>query len=218
MTDSAAIVLSSRAWLLPALLTLAVLAGVVVWSYRRNAAERWVALLCGGLRLAGLAALAACLLEPLWVSQRARPGANVFALLADNSQSLQIKDSGQEHSRGELLRTQLATDPLGWQNTLEQTFQVRRYTFDSRLQSTRDFSDLNFDGRASAIGVALRSAIERWRGQPVAGVLLFTDGNATDLAADLPPLDGCPPIYPVILGIASGLRDVSLDKVAVSQT
>jgi uncharacterized membrane protein len=218
MTDLAAIVLSSRAWLLPALLTLAVLAGVVVWSYRRNAAERWVGLLCGGLRLAGLAALAACLLEPLWVSQRARPGANVFALLADNSQSLQIKDSGQELSRGELLRAQLATDPQGWQNTLEQTFQVRRYTFDSRLQSTRDFSDLNFDGRASAIGAALRGAMERWRGQPVAGVLLFTDGNATDLAADLPPLDGCPPIYPVVLGTGSGLRDVSVDKVAVSQT
>ena len=159
-----------------------------------------------------------CLLEPLWVSQRARPGANVFALIADNSQSLQVKDAGQSRSRGELLREQLAADPQGWQTALEQTFQVRRYTFDSRLQSTRDFSGLNFDGRASALGGALRTAMDRWRGQPVAGVLLFTDGNATDLASDLPPLDGCPPVFPVVLGTESGLHDISVDKVTVSQT
>ena len=159
-----------------------------------------------------------CLLEPLWVSQRARPGANVFAVIADNSQSLQVTDAGQRSSRGELLREQLAADPQGWQASLEQNFQVRRYTFDSRLQSTRDFGELDFDGRASALGGALRAAMERWRGQPVAGVLLFTDGNATDLAGDLPPLDGCPPVFPVVLGSESGLRDISVDKVTVSQT
>jgi uncharacterized membrane protein len=218
MTELAAIVISGRAWLLPVAMCLAGLAGAVVWSYWRSPAERWVLVVCGGLRLAGLVALAACLLEPLWVSQKARPGANAFALLADNSQSLQIKDAGQEHSRGELLRRELAPGPQGWQNTLEQTFQVRRYTFDSRLQSVRDFGELGFDGRASALGAALRGAVERWRGQPVAGALLFTDGNATDLAGGLPQLEGCPPIYPVVLGAAVGLRDVSVDRVAVSQT
>ncbi len=158
------------------------------------------------------------MLEPLWVSQRARPGANVFALIADNSQSLQVKDDGQTHSRGELLREQLLTDPQGWQSTLEQNFQVRRYTFDARLHSTRDFGELNFDGRATALVSALRAAADRWRGQPVAGVLLFTDGNATDLIGELPPLEGCPPIYPVVLGKETGLRDISVDKVTVSQT
>ena len=92
------------------------------------------------------------------------------------------------------------------------------------IRSTRvckarsDFTDLNFDGRASALGAALRSAKDRWRGQPVAGVLLFTDGNATDLAGELPPLDGLPPVFPVVLGADSGLHDISVDKVTVSQT
>ena len=196
MTGLAAIVLSGRSWLVPCLAALAVLAGALVWASGRNAAERWVSVVCGSLKLAGVAALASCLLEPLWVSQRARPGANVFALIADNSQSLQMKDDGQSRSRGELLREQLVADPQGWQTALEQNFQVRRYTFDSRLQSTRDFSDLNFDGRASALGGALRTAMDRWRGQPVAGVLLFTDGNATDLAGDLPPLEGVRRFFP----------------------
>ena len=218
MTGLAIIVLSGRAWLVPCLAALAGLAGALIWASRRNAAERWVSVVCGSLKLAGVAALASCLLEPLWVSQRARPGANVFALLADDSQSLQIKDDGQRRSRGELLREQLVADPQGWQSALEQTFQVRRYTFDSRLQNTRDFSDLKFDGRASALGGALRTAMDRWRGQPVAGVLLFTDGNATDLDGGLPPLEGCPPIFPVVLGTESGLRDISVDKVTVSQT
>ena len=142
----------------------------------------------------------------------------MFAVIADNSQSLQVKDEGKARSRGELMREQLVADPQGWQTALEATFQVRRYTFDSRLQTTRDFSDVNFEGRASALGGALRSAVDRWRGQPVAGVLLFTDGNATDLSGDLPALEGCPPVFPVVLGTESGLRDISVDKVAVSQT
>jgi len=218
MTGLAIIVLSGRAWLVPCLTALAGLAGVLIWASRRNAAERWVSVVCGSLKLAGVAALASCLLEPLWVSQRVRPGANVFALVADNSQSLQLKDDGQRRSRGELLREQLVADPQGWQSALEKTFQVRRYTFDSRLQNTRDFRDLHFEGRSSALGGALRAAMDRWRGQPVAGVLLFTDGNATDLSGEPPPVDGCPPIYPVVLGTESGLRDISVDKVAVSQT
>ena len=35
--------------------------------------------------------------------------------------------------------------------------------------------------RATAIGAALRTVADRYRGQPVAGVLVLTDGNATDL-------------------------------------
>ena len=73
-------------------------------------------------------------------------------------------------------------------------------------------------GRSTSLGGALRTAIDRWRGQPVAGALLFTDGNATDLTGGLPPLDGCPPVYPVVLGNEGGLRDISVDKIAVSQT
>ena len=86
------------------------------------------------------------------------------------------------------------------------------------LQDVRDFSELNFTGHASALGNALHTATEQWRGQPVAGVLLFTDGNSTDVLPDGASLDGCPPVYPVIIGNESGLQDISLNKVAVSQT
>ena len=203
---------------MPTIGAVVALAAALVWAGHRSATERRVRIGCGLLKIAGIALLALALLEPLWVGQRARPGANFFALLADNSQSLQMKDAGESQSRGEILRKALTTDAKGWQSALEENFQVRRYTFDSRLQNVRDFNELNFDGRASALGNALKTSIDRWRGQPVAGVLLFTDGNATDLGADLPALEGCPPVYPVVLGKDSDLTDISLNKIGVSQT
>ena len=210
------IVFAGRAWLIPVLVILVALAAALVWAGRRGVAGRNVRLGCGLLKLAGLLALAFCLLEPLHVSQRARPGANLFALMADNSQSMQIKDVGQPQSRGEILRAELTNDATGWQSALAENFQVRRYTFDSQLQDARDFGDLKFDGRASALEGALHTAAERWRGQPVAGVLLFTDGNATDITPDLSALDGCPPVYPVVIG-GDGLRDIGLEKVTAAR-
>jgi len=214
----ATIIFSGGNWLLPAIAAIVLLAAAVVWSGRRSATERRVRLGCGLLKCAGIFMLALCLLEPLWVGQRARPGANIFAVIADDSQSLTVKDTGESKTRGEILRQTLDGDAKGWQPALEENFQVRRYTFDARLQGVRDFSELNFDGRASALGNTLTTAAEQWRGQPVAGLLLFTDGNATDMGTDLPPLDGCPPVYPVVLGKDTGVTDLSLKKVGVSQT
>jgi uncharacterized membrane protein len=218
MTILATIIFSNRAWMAPVVVGVIILGAAVLWSWRRNPAQGWVAGACVLLKLAGIVALALCLLDPLWVGERARPGANVFGIIADNSQSLKMKDAQETRSRGETLREQLTGGGKNWVSTLDENFHVRRYTFDARLQNTRDFSELNFEGRASALGNSLHTALEYWRGQPVAGVLLFTDGNATDIGADLPALDGCPPIYPVVLGSDSTIQDVALNKVGVSQT
>ncbi len=214
----AAMVISDRSWITPALVALLIFAVTVVWSLRRGAMAGLIRLGCGLLKLAGIAVLLAALLQPLWTSLRARPGANLFGILADNSQSLRMKDASAVKSRGEFMREQLTGGASGWQASLEENFQVHRYTFDSRLQNTRDFSDLNFEGRTSAIGHALRTATEHWRGQPVAGILLFTDGIATDFAGELPDLEGCPPIYPVVAGEDSEISDLALQKAGISQT
>jgi len=189
---------------------------LLLWSYRAApaGAVRW---LCLGLKTLGIAVLAICLLEPLWSGQRARPGANLFAVVADNSQSLQVKDPAETRNRGELLRELLDPQRSSWQGTLDESFEVRRYFFDSRLQTTKDFSELSFDGRASAIGSALRTLLERYRGRPLAGVLLLTDGNATDLRG-APELAGRPPIYPVVLGSQDSIKDIAVQNVHVSQT
>jgi len=212
------IVFSARGWIVPVLALLISLAAALVWAGHCSAVERRIRLGCGLLKLAGVLTLALCLLEPMQIGRRARPGANFFALMADDSQSLRVKDAGQTESRGDLLRRQLTNDAGGWQAAMEEVFQVRRYTFDAHLQDVRDFGALNFEGNATALEHALHTAVERWRGQPVAGVLLFTDGDATDASPDLAALANCPPVYPVLIGSEAGLRDIALEKVTVSQT
>src|SRR5207249_2082315 len=191
---------------------------LLIWGYWRSpvgGAARGVGFV---LKALGLAALGFCLLEPLWSTQRARPGANFFAIVADNSQGMQIKDRDATLSRGTELRDLLTSHKDEWQGKLDENFQVRRYLFDSRLQATRDFADLQFDGRASAIGGALRTVADRYQGQPLAGVLLFTDGNATDVMNGSSDFAGLPPIFPVVIGKDDPIKDISVQKVAVSQT
>jgi uncharacterized membrane protein len=213
----ASLTISGTNWLPPLAGGLLVLLAVLVWSYRAAPAG-WMRWACLTLKLLGMTALAFCLLEPLWTGQRAKPGANLFAVVADNSQGMLIHDAGDLRSRAEGLRELLDPGRARWLAPLESEFELRRYLFDARLQNTRDFSELNFDGRSSAIGAALRTLAERYQGRPLAGVLLFTDGNATDIHGALPDLTGLPPVYPVVIGRPDAVKDISLQQVAVSQT
>jgi uncharacterized membrane protein len=205
-------------WFWPALGFFALCALVLIWSYRATVGSPGLRALCLLLKVVGIAALLACLLEPLWTSQRARPGANLFAVLADNSQGLQIKDRGESKSRGEVLRGLLDPATAMWQVKLSETFDLRRYLFDARLQTSEDFHELTFDGRATALAGSLRTLKERFQGRPLAGVLLLTDGNATDIRGALPDLTGLPPIYPVVIGGNEPSRDLAVQQVNVSQT
>ena len=216
MSVVASVIFSGLNWLWAAAAAAAVGLLLLAWSYRA-APSGWARWLCPLLKALGLVALAWCLLEPLWSGQQARSGANLFAILADNSQSLQIADRGLPRNRGQVLQDLLNPQRGRWQGTLDENFEVRRYVFDARLQSTKDFSELVFDGRGSAIGSALRTLKERYRGRPFAGVLLFTDGNATDLHG-VPDLTGLPPVYPVVIGSQDLIRDLAIQQVNTTQT
>jgi uncharacterized membrane protein len=210
------ITFSSRDWLWPAAGAF-VCAIVVLRTYRGapGSQVRWV---CAGLKVLGVATLALCLLEPMWSGQRAKPGANLFAIVADNSHGLQIKDNGDSRTRAEHLAQLLDAQHADWQAALEDNFELRRFFFDSRLQSTRDFHELGFDGRSTALGSALRGLKERFEGRPVAGVLLLTDGNATDIGSAPADLRGLPSIYPVVIGRRSAVRDAAIAQVNVTQS
>lgn len=212
----ASLTIGAREWVWPAVLIFAAGAGLALWGYARGNASSTTRFAGLALRIIGLAALAACLVDPMWTTNQPRPGANTFAILADNSQGMEIKDLGEEKTRAAQLRDLVAQDKAPWQMKLAETFQLRRYLFDSRLQSTRDFGELKFDGRSSAIHNALSELNERYRGQPLAGVLLFTDGNATDLPSSQQA--GLPPIYPVLMGKQGALRDLSIVSVSASQS
>jgi uncharacterized membrane protein len=204
---------TSPGWLAPAAMLFALLVVAVAWSYRRASAGRAAA----ALKVTGLGLLALCLVEPSWVSQRAKPGANLFVVLADNSRGMSLHDRGASQSRGEVLRAELAAD-RPWLLRLSESYQLRRYLFDARLRRTQDFHELAFDGEATQIGAALRTIADRYRGGPLAGIVLLSDGNATDLGDQ--PFDGrgLPPVYPVVVGGREPQPDIALAGVTVTQT
>jgi uncharacterized membrane protein len=220
MSMVAALTFSGLGWLWPVTAVVAVTMAVLLWSYTRQAmlppGLRWT---CFALKAMGIVALAWCLLDPLWVGQHAKPGANVFAIIADNSAGLQVRDRGDAGTRGEALRKLLDPAAGAWQSKLGDTFDLRRYYFDARLQATNDFHELDFGGRSTALASALRTLAERLRGRPAAGVLLLTDGNATDLPGGrAPEVAGLPPIFPVVIGRPEPIRDISVQQAHATES
>lgn len=191
----------------------------LAWLAARPAGARPFSLvLAVSLRVVAIALILLCLLEPQWVSPRAKPGANLLVLLADNSQGLQVQEDNATLSRGAEMKGMLADVRTPWLASLANDFQVRPYVFDRQLRRVSDFSALDFQGDRTSLARALKDVRERFTGQPLAGVLLFTDGNATDVANGLPDLTGLPPIYPVMIGRPDHVRDLRLERADVRQT
>ncbi len=211
------VTLGAPQWVIPAAIGVLCLLAVLVWSYARAAGSFPLRLAAGLLKAVAIVCLALCLIEPLFSSVRPRPGANLFVVAADGSRSMHLTDQASRVTRGEQLQAALA-ETSSWQARLSQDFDVRRYVFGDRVQPVADFSQLNFDGNRSSLGAALTTIFGRYRGRPLAGLLLLTDGNATDLMQDLPADEEIPPIYPVVLGESTSPRDIRVTRVSVSQT
>ncbi len=214
----ASLVLGEKAWLLPIGIIAAVAVALVIYSYKRTKAGIGLA---GLVKVIGLLLLLGCLLEPLWSSTRARPGANQFVILVDNSRSLTVRDNGEPDSRGNTIAAALKEDsisPDAWHVRLQQDFDVRRYVVGSRLTRVSDYDALEFDGTASALNTALQSIGDRYKDRPLAGILVVSDGNLTDLKEGRIETEGLPPVFPVVVGDPQGLKDLRIDSIAVRET
>jgi uncharacterized membrane protein len=208
--------LGAPRWLGWAIGIVAVALVLLVWSYARRGGRAGVRAFAFALKAAAFVILALCLVDPLFTGTRPRPGSNLFLVVADNSASLALADRGGM-SRGDLMRGQLE-EKSAWLARLGQDFDVRRYAFDTSLRPITAFSELDFAGEASGLGGSLAALADRFRGQQVAGIVLFTDGNATDLGETARDWKELPPVYPVPMGAESGQVDLSLSRVSVTQT
>lgn len=212
----AGIYFAGQDWLAPAGIAFAVYLLLVFFAYRRAGMRPGARAACALLKIAGAALLLACLLEPLWTGQRAKPGANLLAVVADNSRSMQARDEGATGTRGETLTRALSDGTTGWRAQLARDFEARNYLADARLLPTRDFHELAFDGDATLLAKTLSALKDRHRGQALAGVLLLTDGVLGDL--DTSALAGLPPVYPVIFAQRAPERDIGIGATTVTQT
>ena len=209
---------SGQEWLGALLAILALAIGMILWAYHKAPVGSGARKLCMGLKILGIILLILCLYEPMTTEERPKPKANFLALVTAASESLHLTDGVSARSRAEILKDTLRTKTDNWQNRLNEDFELKRYRFDTRLTNLSDFESLSFDGSASRLGAALRTLSRRFQGQPLAGILLFTDGVATDLEAGLPDLTGLPPVYPVVVGEKGPERDLAVGKVTIAQT
>ena len=221
MMDGWVLNAGSDAWMAGAVLVLALI--FLAWSYTRSPLRGWkrlVALLCKTLVFALLALL---LLDPIKTSEIPKKGANDLVILADNSAGLGVVDPVSKNMLGEPGRAALMTrggQQPAWLKGLGDIFRVQGYLFDDRLHETPDFAKLNFDGQRSTLGGSLESVLQRYEKRPLAATLLFTDGNATDMAALEKLLAKKPgsPVYPVMIGATKAPRDLALTETNVTQT
>lgn len=215
-------------WLIPAAVILGVLVCLVIWNYGQRGTVVGVRVLAGTLKLIAISLLAVCLLQPLRSGTRPRPRANVLPILVDNSQSMRLKPIATNSLMGDFTNTiptrgervsGLLVDDSPWRTRLAQTFDVRTYAFDSRLESVDELATLPMDGDASSLFGSLQGLKDRFANRPVGGVVLFTDGNMTDEpAADFDWSELGYPIYAVLPETDEPIRDLRIADVSVQQT
>ena len=192
---------------------------VIVTYWRFPQGGKWKAV-AAALKILGLLLLLFCLLEPLLAQKKPKKGANIFLVVGDNSESLQIKDADADLTRGETYREDLLREEVtGWLQDLNEEFKVHRFIFGERLQRVNNFEALTFEDRSSSLHSALDDISQRYEGRPLAGVFVFTDGNVNDLDDKLSKLPtGEVAIYPVNVAGESSTRDTSIRHVTLNQS
>jgi len=198
---------SARAALVVALLGSA----YVIVRRARQSLPRRMKLLLLGPRLGALALVLFCLLQPVVIVPSVVPHTATVAIVVDDSLSMRIPDV-EGRSRAEAVRALLATDGPFWR-ALAAKFAVRVFTLSGEapaVQAATPRTDL---------ATGLERALASLQGEPVAAVILISDGahNAKrDLSTVLPLFAARRiPLYALGVGQERIERDVELVRVNV---
>jgi len=81
---------AAKGWLWPAAALFVVGLLLIYRSYSGTSLPRKIGVASAALKAAGLALILSFLLEPTWTTTRPREGANLFAVVVDNSMGLEV--------------------------------------------------------------------------------------------------------------------------------
>ncbi len=205
-------------WILPIVVAFLVVSALAVWNYSQRGIVTPVRIFATLLKIAAIALIAICLLQPMRSGTRPRPRANLLPILVDNSQSMQLKGMNQSDSRGSNMISLMREDSP-WRIRLAQSFDARTYAFDARLEDLDTIDSLSLDGSVSLLTGSLTSLSKRLAGRPIAGAILFSDGNLTDApTADFDWSSLGFPVYPVLPSEDDPVRDLRIAEVSARQT
>jgi uncharacterized membrane protein len=203
-----------RLWLLGG----GVLAAVAVASYtlargRTRPAERVV---MAGLRVALLATLLFCFLQPVLVLSTVVPQQNFVGVVIDDSRSMQLVDA-DGRPRSDFVREAFTPGQSKLLHDLEARFTVRFFRFSAATSRVDSLAGLTYDGTHTYIGAALDAARQELAGVPLSGLVLVSDGadnSSTPLTPSLVPLQAAGvPVFTVGVGDESVSPDIEMGRV-----
>ncbi|WP_146520748.1 glutamine amidotransferase [Stieleria varia] len=211
------IVIGAPDWILPTLVVGVGCTLLVVWNYASSRRDRW-SILGAVLKLAAIALLAVCMLQPMRRGQRPRPRANLLPIVIDDSRSMNLANPGKSETWHGQIKT-LIGDPQRWPTQLGQTFDVRTYAFDSRLRELDSADDLVATGDDSRLSQSLSELSQRLAERPVAGVILMSDGNDTQKISEVNDWSSLGfPVYPILPAESPAIHDLRIVDTSVRQT
>jgi len=173
------------------------------------------------LRVLALLLLFLPFLEPVLLTPDIIPNENFIAVLTDKSSSMSIPDGYFGGTRDKDADVILNDPDNGILTELERNFKVRQYGFSDTPERVDSLSAVSPGGNGTNITTALRRVLSDFKGLPLSGIVLFTDGgdNSTEdplnVAEELRALDI--PLHIVGLGSESfeqerELLDISTGK------
>lgn len=220
MMHLAQLQLGAPGWFAISLTVIAGAFALLIYAYRSLTLKQSLSGAAFCLKLSAIAILSIALTEPLWSGTRIQPGTNLFAVLVDDSASLQIRDPDTGQTRLQQVQQLLAGEEKDqtssqpqWLVDLQQNFSVRLYSVDSRAHAKADLQHLTFTGKQSNLISCINELNQRYQKLPLAGILLMTDGIS---AEEISQLQQSVPVYPVPIGSETPSTDLAITNTSVS--
>ena len=153
------------------------IAGGVGWSLWHGLHSRRQAAMLGGFRLGALLLFVLILLQPQRRFDEVTIIKPQLAVVVDASESMRDPVDDAQPRRADRVKEWLAAPAL---EKARKDFDVRVFTFDAKLaEQAAAVKEFAFQGGGSNLVGAISEVQQRFNGQPLAGVLLLTDGLDT---------------------------------------
>ncbi|MGB9598049.1 MAG: vWA domain-containing protein, partial [Candidatus Poribacteria bacterium] len=188
---------------------------VIFFYYRANKPLSWkyrYALI--GFRIFSITLLIFCLLSPTIIRKENILKKTNLLFLFDDSQSMSLIDSGENESRIDIVKKAISSSSSkSIIDDLSDNFNVHLYQFSTDAIPVKGLS-MKAQGTLTDISKALSTAINEWKGQPISGVVLITDGNYNTGEDPIKYAQKSNiPIYTVGVGQAKIAHDIQITRV-----
>jgi len=139
------------------------------------------------LRLLAVALLCLPLLEPVLLVPDIIPKENFLVILADKSASMSIKDGYLGQTRDDDVRLLLLDNKDGMMPELNENFKIRTYAFGGVADRVDSLASRTPEERTTNISSALKRIAADFKGLPLTGIVMLTDGcdNSLDDPYDI---------------------------------